>query len=231
MFERIENLIGKDMLCGIKNKTVLIIGLGGVGGSCVLSLIRSGIEKLIIVDFDVIEASNLNRQVISFQDEIGNKKIDSCERIVKRINPNCEIIKYDCFLDESNIKSIFDKYRIDYVVDACDSIRTKQSIIRTCLNKKIKFISCMGTGNKLDPTKLEITDIRKTVNDPIARIMRKWVKDNRINDKIPVLSSSEVPLKKGKIVSTMCFVPNVAGILMANYIIRNIIDNKKKIQI
>ena len=89
----------------------------------------------------------------------------------------------------------------------------------------------MGTGNKLNPLDLEITDIRKTVNDPIARIMRKWVKDNRINDKIPVLTSSEVPLKKGKIVSTMCFVPNVAGILMANYIIRNIIDNKKKIQI
>ena len=212
MFDRIERLIGKDNLTLIKNKSVLIVGLGGVGGSAILSLVRSGIGKVIIIDFDNVDISNINRQLIAFNDSVGRKKTDVCEEV-----------KYDIFLDKDNIIKILDDNNPDYVIDACDSVKTKQALIKACLYKKIKIISCMGTGNKLNPLDLEITDIRKTVNDPLARVMRKWVKDNRINDKIMVVSSKEKPLKKDRVIASMCFVPNAAGILIANYIIKDII--------
>lgn len=223
MFDRIERLIGSSNLELINAKSVLIVGLGGVGGSAILSLVRSGIKKVIIIDFDKIDVSNINRQLIAFQDSVGKKKTDVCSEIIKNINPECEVIKYDIFLDKENIMQILNDNNPDYVIDACDSVKTKQALIKACLYKKIKIISCMGTGNKLNPLDLEITDIRKTVNDPLARVMRKWVKDNKINDKIMVLSSKENPLKKDKVISSMCFVPNTAGILIANYIIKDII--------
>ena len=209
MFDRIERLIGKENLTLIKNKSVLIVGLGGVGGSAILSLVRSGIGKV--------------RQLIAFNDSVGRKKTDVCEEVIKNINPECEVVKYDIFLDKDNIIKILDDNNPDYVIDACDSVKTKQALIKACLYKKIKIISCMGTGNKLNPLDLEITDIRKTVNDPLARVMRKWVKDNRINDKIMVVSSKEKPLKKDRVIASMCFVPNAAGMLIANYIIKDII--------
>ena len=215
MFDRIERLIGKENLTLIKNKSVLIVGLGGVGGSAILSLVRSGIGKVIIIDFDSVDISNINRQLIAFNDSVGRKKTDVCEEVIKNIN--------DIFLDKDNIIKILDDNNPDYVIDACDSVKTKQALIKACLYKKIKIISCMGTGNKLNPLDLEITDIRKTVNDPLARVMRKWVKDNRINDKIMVVSSKEKPLKKDRVIASMCFVPNAAGMLIANYIIKDII--------
>ena len=223
MFDRIERLIGKDNLTLIKNKSVLIVGLGGVGGSAILSLVRSGIGKVIIIDFDNVDISNINRQLIAFNDSVGRKKTDVCEEVIKNINPECEVVKYDIFLDKDNIIKILDDNNPDYVIDACDSVKTKQALIKACLYKQIKIISCMGTGNKLNPLDLEITDIRKTVNDPLARVMRKWVKDNRINDKIMVVSSKEKPLRKDRVIASMCFVPNAAGMLIANYIIKDII--------
>lgn len=223
MFDRTEKLIGKENLNFIREKSVLLIGLGGVGGSCLEALIRSGIEKIILIDYDVIDISNINRQVISNHNNIGKKKTDIAIRFCKNINPNCKIIGYDLFLNDENISNIFDENKIDYVIDACDCIRTKQAIIVESIKRKIKFISCMGTGNKLDPTKLQITEIMKTDNDPLAKIMRKWVRLNNIKEKIPVVSSLEVPIKKDKVISTMSFVPNTAGILLANYVIKDII--------
>ena len=226
MFDRLELLIGKDNLEKIKSKKVLVVGIGGVGGSVVTSLVRSGIENIVIIDFDTVDITNLNRQVIAYQSTIGMKKTDAMEKLINEINPTCNIVKYDLFLDSENIKEIIERERPDYIVDACDSKETKKAIILEALNKKIKFITSMGTGNKLDPTKLEITDIRKTVNDPLARIFRKWVKDNRINDKILVLSSREVPIKTGNVVASNSFVPNSAGLLITSYIINDIILNK-----
>lgn len=226
MFDRLELLIGKDNLDKIKSKKVLVVGIGGVGGSAVTSLIRSGIENIVLIDFDSVDITNLNRQAVAYQSTIGMKKVDAMEKIIKEINPSCNISKYDLFLDSNNIKEIFDNEKPDYIIDACDSKETKKSIILEALNRKIKFISSMGTGNKLDPTKLEITDIRKTVNDPLARIFRKWVKDNKINSKITVLSSREVPKKTGNVVASNSFVPNSAGLLITSYIINDIILNK-----
>lgn len=226
MFDRLELLIGKDNLEKIKSKKVLVVGIGGVGGSVVTSLVRSGIENIVIIDFDTVDITNLNRQVIAYQSTIGMKKTDAMEKLINEINPTCNIVKYDLFLDSENIKEIIERERPDYIVDACDSKETKKAIILEALNKKIKFITSMGTGNKLDPTKLEITDIRKTVNDPLARIFRKWVKDSKINDKIMVLSSREVPKKIGNVVASVSFVPNSAGFLISSYIINDIISNK-----
>lgn len=223
MFDRTERLIGSENLNLIFNKSVLIVGLGGVGSSALLSLVRSGIGKVIIIDYDDVDISNINRQLIAFTSTIGKKKTLVCEEMIKNINPECEVIKYDVFLDSNNISKIIDDNLPDYIIDACDTVGTKQALILEALKKNIKIISCMGTGNKLNPLDLEITDIRKTVNDPLARVMRSWVKKNKIKDKIMVLSSKELPIKKGRVIASMCFVPNAAGMLIANYIVKDII--------
>ncbi len=225
MFDRLELLIGADALNDIKSKTVLIVGVGGVGGHVVTSLVRSGIENIIIVDFDTVDISNINRQVVAFHSTIGMKKVDVLTNMLKDINPNCNIESYDLFLNKDNIEETFGKYKIDYVVDACDSVPTKKEIIKYCLNKKIKFITSMGTGNKIDPSKLEITDIRKTVNDPLARIFRTFIKKENIKDKVIVLSSTELPKHTGRVVASNSFVPGSAGLLISSYIIRDIIKD------
>ena len=223
MFDRVEKLIGIDSLNLIRSKKIMLVGIGGVGGSILESLIRSGIENIVLIDYDTIELSNLNRQVITNINNIGQSKVKTASLLCKSINDKCIIKEYDLYLDESNIKEIIEKEKPDYIIDACDSVKTKKSLILESLNQKIKIISCMGTANKLNPSKLKVTDISKTKNDPLAKIFRKWVKDNNIK-KLTVLSSDELPLKKGNTLSTMCFVPNVAGILIANYVTMDLIN-------
>ena len=225
MFDRLELLIGKNNLNKIHSTKVLVVGVGGVGGECVLSLIRSGIKDIVIIDYDVVDISNINRQVVAYHSTIGKKKVDVLENIIKDINTECNVSKYDLFLNKENIKEIFDKESPNFIIDCCDSKETKKEIIKESLAREIKFISSMGTGCKMDPSKLEITDIRKTNNDPLARIFRKWVKDEKINKKIPVLCSKEVPITKGKVVASNSFVPNSAGLLIASYVIREIIKD------
>lgn len=220
MFTREEWLIG-DKIDLIKSKTVLVIGLGGVGGYTVETLIRAGIESIIIVDNDVVDITNLNRQVVSLHSNIGNKKVDEWERRIKDINPDVKVIKYDMFVTKDNINTLFEN-KIDYVVDACDTMETKKEIIRICVSKKIKLITSMGTGNKLDPSKLSIKDIRKTSYDPIAKKLRKMIKDEKIKDKIMVISSEEEPKIKGR-VGSISYVPSVAGIYATSYIINDIL--------
>lgn len=224
MFERLSLLIGNDNLNKISEKTVLVVGVGGVGGYTVTSLIRSGIKNIIIIDYDIIDITNINRQIIAYHSTIGQKKVDVLEKMLLDINPDVNVIKYDLFLNNDNINEIFAKHKIDYIVDACDSIPTKKAIIEYSIKNNIKLISSMGTGNRLDPTQLLITDIRKTNNDPIAKIMRKWVKDNKINKKILVLCSTEVPKKVGRVVSSNSFVPSSAGLIITSYIINEIIE-------
>jgi len=222
MFDRIETLIG-DKFNLIKDKTILIIGLGGVGGYALESLVRSGITKVIIVDNDKVDITNLNRQIISLNSNIGEYKVDVCEKRIKDINPNVEVIKINEYIVEENIDLLF-KYKIDYLIDACDTINTKKELIRKCIEKNIKFISCMGTGKKLDPTKLKIVDVRKTSYDPIAKIIRNMVKKERIKAKVMVVcSDEEVINKESNIIGSMVFVPATAGILCANYVIKDII--------
>ena len=224
MFERTVKLIGNDNLKKIKNKCVCVVGLGGVGGIAVESLVRSGIEKIIIIDYDIIDISNLNRQIITNKNNISNKKVIEMHKRIKSISDNCEVIMIDSFINYDNIDIIF-KNKIDYLIDACDSLFTKQLLISKCIENNVKIISCMGTGNKIDPSKLEITDIRKTSYDPLAKKIRKYICVNHIKGKIPVVYSKEVNNKFEGSIPSMIFVPSVAGIMCANYVIRDIIDN------
>ncbi len=224
MYERIIKLIGEENLNKIKNKTVCIVGLGGVGGFATEAIVRSGVGNVIIVDYDRIDISNLNRQIITNQNNIGNFKVQEMQKRIKSINPNCNITIIEEKIDSNNINLIFQN-KIDYLIDACDTITTKEALIIECTKRKIKIISSMGTGNKLNPTLLEICDIRKTSYDPIAKKIRKFVTDNKIKDKIPVVYSKEQNPKFQGSIPSMIFVPATAGLLLANYVIRDIINN------
>ena len=223
-FSRLEKIIGEDNLNNLKEKSVLVLGVGGVGGYVVEALARSNIGTLILVDYDKVDESNINRQIIALESTIGKSKVDVLEKRIKDINSGCSVIKIDKFIDSNNFLELFDN-KIDYFVDACDTVSTKKEVIKECLNRNIPFISSMGTGNKLDPSKLEITDIRKTSNDPLARIIRKFVKDEKINKKVMVLTSSELPIKTGdRTPGSSAFVPSSAGLLIASYIVRSFIE-------
>ena len=223
-FERLELLI-KDKIYDIYNKKVLVIGLSGVGSYAVEALIRSGIENITIVDSDTISITNLNRQLMTYQGNIGMYKTDEIEKRILSINPKCKINKITKFITLDNINEIFIN-DFDYIVDACDTISVKLELIRISKKKDIKLISCMGTGNKMDPTRLKIMDIRKTSYDPIAKIIRKMVKDERIKGKIMVICSDEEAFTKvTKEIPSNSFVPATAGLLCASYIINNIVGD------
>lgn len=226
-YVRLEKVIGKDKVDDLGQKCVLVIGCGGVGGYVCEALARSNIGRLIIVDFDVVDITNINRQIIALESTIGQKKVDVLEKRLKDINPNLDVVKIDSFIGVDNIEVLF-KEKLDYLVDACDSIKTKLALIDECLKRKIPFVSSMGTGNKLDPTKLDVVDIRKTVNDPLARIIRKYIKDKKIKNKVMVLSSTEVPVKTGeRTPGSTAFVPGAAGLILASFVVRNLIKEKE----
>lgn len=225
MFDREIKLIGKDNLNKIQSKIVLLIGLGGVGGYSLETLIRAGIENIIIVDYDIIDITNLNRQILTTTKNISKLKTEVAKSRILDINPNCNITMINTKLTKDNINILFNN-KIDYIIDACDSIDVKKELIIQSIKRKIKLITCCGTGNKLDPTKFSITDIRKTSYDPIAKILRKFVIDNKIKDKVMVVSSTEQPKKiEGKI-SSISYVPSIAGILLTSYVINDIIIDK-----
>ncbi len=221
-FERLEYLITKENIEKIKNKNILVLGLGGVGSYVVTSLVRSCICNITIVDGDVIDITNINRQIMAFQNNISKPKTEELKKIINNINNQCKVKTINEFINQDNITLLFDD-NYDYIIDCCDTLNTKKLIIKMCLDKKIKFISCMGTANKMDPSKLEITTLNKTINDPIAKILRKWTKDEHLpSNKIKVISSTEVPIKSSKLGSNS-FVPPSAGLLITSYIINDIV--------
>ena len=218
---RLEKMIDSNKLEKIKNTSVLIIGIGGVGGNALEAIVRMGVNNIIIVDNDIIDITNLNRQLISLRSNIGEYKVDAAIKRVKDINNECNIIGINKFIDKSNINFLFN-YKIDYVIDCCDTISTKIVLIEECLKRNIKFISCMGTGNKFHPEMLEIAELKKTSYDPIARILRNKFKN--IKDKIMVVYSKEKSISiNDRIPGSNSLVPSCAGILCASYVINNII--------
>lgn len=223
---RLESLVGTSNINKIKELTVLVIGLGGVGGYSVESIVRCGIKKIILVDSDTIDITNLNRQIISLHSNVGKNKVDEFEKRILDINSNIQIKKINEFITKENINLLFEE-KIDYLIDACDTIETKKCIIRECLNKKIKFITCMGTGKRMDPTKLQIIDIRKTNYDPIAKIIRKMVRDEKIKEKIYTICSTEQPMKvENNVIASNSFVPATAGLLCTSFIINDIVKGE-----
>ena len=223
MFDRIISLIGIDKFNELQSKKILIVGCGGVGGYTLETLVRSGIKNIDIVEFDKIDETNLNRQIITNYENIGNSKSEEAKKRALSINPNVNINIYEIFLDENNINEILSN-NYDYIIDACDTVNTKIELIKNSINKNIKLISCMGTAKKLDPTKLEITTLDKTNYDPLAKVLRKKLKELKINKKINVVSSTEQVMDCKNLGSFM-MVPATAGILCAKYVICDIINS------
>ena len=224
MYERINSLIGNENLDKIKNKTVLIIGLGGVGSYALESLVRSGVNNIIIVDYDKIDITNFNRKLEANYNTIDNYKTQVYNDRIFNINKDVKIIGVCEKITLENYLDLFN-YNFDYLIDACDDIKIKQVLIKTCLEKNIKFISCMGTARKLDPTKLSITTLDKTSYDKIAKILRSYVIKEKIKGKIMVVSSTEEVINcETTSLGSMIFVPASAGILCAKYVIDDIIN-------
>lgn len=221
---RTKRMISDKDIKSINSKSVLVFGLGGVGGSLVESLVRAGIGKVGIVDGDEYEITNINRQVFATRKTLGMRKVDACEERLLDINRDLTIEKYDLFINEKNINEIdFDNY--DYIVDAIDTISSKLLIIKEAYQKDIKIISAMGAGNRLDPTKFRIMDIEKTKNDPVARIMRKKLKEMNIK-KLKVVCSEELPIKTSdRTPGSISFVPPVCGMILASYVITDILKS------
>lgn len=218
MFERLISLIGNDKFKKLQKVNVLVLGLGGVGGYAFEALIRSGIINITIVDGDTIEKTNLNRQIISNQDNIGNYKTEEAKKRALSINPELNIITISEFITKDNFDLILNG-NYDYIIDACDDVKIKLLLI--AYSNKYKLISSMGTANKVNPSLLSITDLDKTSNDPLARILRKKVKEFKINRKFKVVSSTETPILNDKL-GTNSYIPGIAGLLCASYVINDI---------
>lgn len=221
-FEREELLIG-DKINLLRNKTILVLGLGGVGGYVTESMARCGVGHLILVDYDSVDITNINRQIIALHSNIGKKKTDCFKERIKDINPDCLVETLDIFYGKDNKDTLFEK-PIDYIIDCCDSLESKKILIMECFKRKIPVISSMGTGNKFHPELFKITKLKKTEYDPLAKKMRYLLKDNKELLDVDVLYSTEKPQEfKGKI-GSISYVPSVAGLMLTSFVINKFLD-------
>ena len=236
-FSRNELAFGKEGLAKINKITVAILGIGGVGSFTAEALARSGVGKLILIDKDTVDITNVNRQVHALLSTVGRPKVEVMKERIMDINPNCDVVTMQMFYTEETYEKLFE-HQIDYVVDASDTIIYKIHIIQECLTRGIKIISSMGAANKFDPTRFKIVDISKTHMDPIARIVRTKLKKAGIQKGVPVIFSDETPvetipdvvqvvgnqnsgIRKAKNPpSSNAFVPSVAGLIAASWVIR-----------
>lgn len=218
---RAEKMLGNDKINSFKDKVILLAGLGGVGGTALEALVRSGFEHFILVDFDVVDESNLNRQICYLRDDIGHKKIDASKAKMLRINPNVKIETVEQKLDLNSFDN-FDK-KIDFIIDAIDYVPGKLGLMKLAERLNVPLISSLGMGNRIDPEKVTITKLNKTEGDPLARKIRYECKQLGLDlSKISVIFSKETPIIKSKEPGSMMMVPSTAGLLIAKYIIENI---------
>ena len=228
---RTEMLIGKENVKKLQNSHVVVFGLGGVGSYVVEGLVRAGIGYISIIDKDIVDVTNINRQIIADTETIGRAKVDVEKERILKINPNAHVSKIKEFVNKDNLEEIIEKIimlqnivTINYVVDAIDTVSSKLEIIKYCNEHNIKIISCMGTGNKLDASKFEITDISKTSVCPLAKIIRKELKKLNIPH-LKVLYSNEKPIKTNTTSpASISFVPSVAGLLIAGEVVKDVLE-------
>lgn len=230
-FSREELLIGKDAIEILKNSRVAVFGVGGVGGFVVEVLARCGVGTIDVIDNDVVDPSNINRQIIATVDTIGQEKVDVVEQRIKSINPNAVVNKHRCFFLPETAKD-FDFTRFDYVVDAIDTVSGKIEIILQAKKAGVPVISCMGAGNKLDPTAFVVTDIYKTSVCPLARVMRQKLKKLGVQDLKVVYSTEkamkpnyppDMPPQRKAAPGSVAFVPSVAGIIAGGEVVKDLI--------
>ncbi len=228
-FSRTEQLLGCENIKKLQNARVAVFGIGGVGGYAVEALARTGIGGIDLIDNDTVSITNLNRQIIATQETLGTLKTEAAKERILSINPEIKVMSHNLFYSAETAES-FDLSVYDYVIDAIDTVSAKLELISRCETLNIPIISSMGTGNKLDPTKLEVTDIFKTSVCPLARVMRYELKKRGFK-KLKVVYSTELPIKpmiqeeaKGRHVpASAVFVPAVAGFILASEVIKDII--------
>ncbi|WP_298846620.1 tRNA threonylcarbamoyladenosine dehydratase [Clostridium sp.] len=245
-FSRTELLIGMDSLNKLKESKVVVFGIGGVGSYTVEALVRSGVGKIVLIDDDTICLTNLNRQIHATHKTIGKSKVLVMKDRILEINPKCEVVTHETFVTADNMGDIITE-DTDYVVDAIDTVASKLSLVEYCTKHNINIISCLGTGNKLDPTLFRVADIYDTKICPLARVMRQELRKRNIN-KLKVVYSQEVPIKpkdevltckegcictggskkcamKRQIPGSISFVPPVAGLIIGGEVIKDLIKN------
>lgn len=206
----------------LNNKKIVVIGIGGVGSIIPISLVRTGIKNITIIDKDKVDQSNLNRQIAYNINDIGKLKVDALYSHLYEIQDDVKITKIPANIDENFDFGVLDK--ADYVIDCIDDINAKVLIAKETFKRSIPLISSLGMGNRVDPSKVEITKLNKTTNDPLAKKFRYLLRKENIDlSKIDVAFSSETPIIKDKIISSVVFVPNSAGLNIASFVIRRII--------
>jgi len=217
-----EELLGKDKIDLLANKKILVIGIGGVGGTALESLARSGFKKFVIIDSDLVDVSNLNRQILFTRDDVGKDKVLAAKEHLLKINPELEIETIKDFVDEDCFKRLPLK-NIDFIVDAIDSVEGKLAIYEFALKSKIPFISSLGMGNRIDPELVTLTKLNKTENDPLAKKIRYLAKQKSLDLKeINVVFSKEIPLIKTPKPASMMMVSSTAGLLITKYVLSTI---------
>ena len=220
--ERSEQLLGKDKIASLADKTILVIGVGGVGGTALEALARSGFKKFVLIDFDKVDVSNLNRQVLFTREDVGKDKVLAAKERLLKINPNFEIETIKAKIGETKLEDL--KLSHDFIVDAIDSVDGKLLIYEYAQANKIPFISSLGMGNRIDPEQVTITKLNKTENDPLAKKIRYLAKQKGLDLKeIPVIFSRETPLLKSPKPTSMMMVPSTAGLLIAKYVLITIL--------
>lgn len=240
-FSRTELAIGPEGLELMKGSTVAVLGIGGVGGIAAEALARTGVGRIILVDKDVVDITNVNRQIHALTTTVGQPKADLMRDRIKLINPECDVVALRMFYTEETYEQFFE-YPLDYVVDASDTISYKIHLIKQCLERKIPIISSMGAANKMDPTKFQVVDISKTHTDPLARVIRTKLRKEGIKRGVKVVFSTELPMKPREDVTkkivpenapeirkakqppaSNAFVPPVAGLIMVSVVVNDLL--------
>lgn len=227
-FSRTELLLGKENMMKLYSSKVAVFGIGGVGSFAAEALARSGLGSIVLIDYDIIDISNLNRQIHANFNTIGLKKVEVMKERLLSINPNMDIKIFDeCYTNENKNLLLTSDY--DYVIDAIDMVSSKINLVENCNIMNIPVISCMGAGNKLDPTMFKIGDIYETNTCPLAKVMRRELRKKGI-DKLKVVWSMEKPIKSNfevegirkAVPGSVAFVPSVAGLILASEVIKDL---------
>lgn len=241
-FSRTELAFGPEGLEAMKNSTVAVLGIGGVGSIAAEALARTGIGRIVMIDKDVVDITNINRQIHALLSTVGQPKVDLMKERIAQINPACDAVALRMFYTEETYEKLF-AYPLDYVIDASDTISYKIHLIKQCLERKIPIISSMGAANKMDPSRFQVADISQTSMDPIARVIRQKLRKQGIHKGVKVVFSTEEPIKPRsdvtrKIVpenapkdirkaqmppSSNSFVPPAAGLIMVSVVVKDLL--------
>lgn len=244
-FSRTELAIGPEGLEKMKNSTVAVLGIGGVGSIAAEALARTGVGRIILIDKDVVDITNINRQIHALTTTVGQPKADLMRERIKLINPECDAVSLRMFYTEETCEKLFE-YPLDYVLDASDTISYKIHLIKQCLERKIPIVSSMGAANKMDPSQFKVADISKTTMDPMARVIRHKLRKEGIKKGVKVVFSTEQPIKPREDVTqkivpenapeirkaqmppaSNAFVPPVAGLIMVSVAVRDLLERAK----